>query len=414
MLSLISEYRRRWEGFAPQLRQLYLFSGLQQIGLGAAGLIYVMRLSQLGWDEVGIARLAAIGLAAGALAALPIGMVVSRKGYRNSVIISSVGLSISAALRSVVVHPWAFYVLAVIDGISLVGLYTAYGPFLFEVTSPAERSHAYSLDFFLVSLCTPGGAFIAGMLLQQGRLLQTASIGHTLQAVMACAALLMAFSVIPLLTIEDPTLADSTDLGEALAGRRRTPRLWLLVGIQLFSAALFSAAVSHLQPVSVIYLGEHLGLTTLGIGVVNGFVTVFSSAVVLSTPVLVKRLGTGGALVVTQSASLLALGTMAASLRLPVAVSGYLVFSAAVQSSGPLRERLALEAWPGRDRSIASGSLYALQNGGGALGAALGGWLTLRGGFGLSLTMAASLSAASVALLPLLPWARIRKQSPLH
>jgi hypothetical protein len=90
------------------------------------------------------------------------------------------------------------------------------------------------------------------------------------------------------------------------------------------------------------------------------------------------------------------------------ALPAYLLWASAVQSAGPLRERLVLEAWPSEDKSLASGCLYTLQNGGGALGALAGGALTTRGEFAVSLICAAALGALSSLVLTRQPRLRSR------
>lgn len=424
MFRLINEYRRRWEEFAPQLRRLYLFSALQQLGLGASGLVLILRLSRLGWSELQIAQLAAVGLAAGALVALPAGLAVGRVGARRSVIAASLALSLTAALKAVATAPAALTALAAVDGACLAVLYTAYGPLLFEITHPKERSIAYSLDFFLVSLCTPGGAMLAGMALQRSQAPYTFAGTHALSLITATAALVMAFATLPLLALSEPTapagmlrsdaaslsyalteaepssVANSVAAGVATAGRGR---LWFAAGLQLLSALLSAAAIAHLQPVAVIYLNDGLHFGPAAIGRINGAIAVLGSLLVLTTPLLTRRTGLRGALLFMQLTTTLTLAVMAIFPGNLMPTFAYLLWAAAVQSTGPLRERLLLEAWPHANKAIASGSLYALQNGGGALGAIAGGIFTARGGFGLGLLVAAALSLASLTILPLLP-----------
>lgn len=407
MLRLIKEYGRRWGGFAPQLRQLYLFSALQQVGLGASSLILILRLEQLGWTELELARLAAIGLAAGCVVALPAGLAVRRGGPRQAVIIASLGLSVTAALKAIIASHLALTALSVVDGACLAVLYTAYSPLLFEITAPHERSFAYSLDFFLVSLCTPVGSALAGLvaqLTQHGRPFASAA---GLSLIAAAAAVILAFATLPLLIVA-PSPASDEPCDTPTAPQPRQKRLWLVAGLPLLSALLFTSAVAHLQPLSVVYLGDSLCLSAAGIGMVNGLVAILSSVLVLLTPMLIARLGLRDTLLVTQAGAALMLAAMALLSRAVGALPAYLLWASAVQSAGPLRERLVLEAWPSEDKSLASGCLYTLQNGGGALGALAGGALTTRGGFAVSLICAAALGALSSLVLTQLPRLRTR------
>lgn len=396
MVSLIREYRRRWNGFAPQLRSLYLFSGLQQVGLGAAQLTYVMRLDQLGWSEAAIAKLASVGMAAGALAALPLGLLTARVGYRRAVLAASIGLSLTAAMRAFVVRASVITAVSAIDGICTVALFTGYGPYLFRVAAPHERSHAYSLDFFLVSVCTPLGAFAAGLFLRQSATPLQGFFMARLQYLLAWSALLMVIAVLPLITA---AVSEHQEEDRLTVTPSPPPSSLTTTAVQMFAVLTFAAAASQLQPVSIVYLGEALHLSATAIGYVNGLVALFGSAMVLLIPALVSRFGLPLTLTLAQMLSSLGLLAMARSLHLSASLIAYLAWAAAVQASGPLREWLTLELWPGRHHSIASACLNMVQNGGGAIGSAFGAAVSARSGFPGSLTLAAGLGLLSSAAL---------------
>jgi len=396
VFSLIRQYRRRWHGFAPQLRSLYLFSGLQQVGLGAAQLTNVMRLHQLGWGEAGIAKLASVGMAAGALAALPLGLLTARIGYRRTVLAASLGLSLTAALRAFVVRTSIITALSAIDGICTVALFTGYGPYLFRVAAPFERSHAYSLDFFLVSVCTPLGAFAAGLFLRQSAAPLQGFFMARLQYLLAWSALLMLIAVLPLITAAVSEHQEEDRLTSKPSG---PPSNLVTTAVLMFAILTFAAATSQLQPVSIVYLSETLHLSAADIGYVNGLVAFFGSALVLLTPTLVSRFGLPLTLTLAEMLSSLGLLAMANSLHVPASLIAYLAWAAAVQASGPLREWLALELWPEHHHSIASACLNMVQNGGGAIGSALGAAVSAHSGFPGSLSLAAGLGLLSSAFL---------------
>jgi len=306
----------------------------------------------------------AMGLIGGAMTlgsvvgTLPAGQLGRKFGIRPLMIVCFIASTMLCAFRVVIVWESAQLVLAFLSGMALCLWGVCFLPAVARLTTEENRASAFSL-IFSVSIGTAMlGGIVCGYLQQWLKL-----VGLVLQPVEVKRVILLAscgiaaIGLAAVLRLEMPAAVRVEAALMESPRRRWMPHPFLLR--YLPAMALWTAVIAAFTPFANVYLSKNLHIPMANIGLIFSVAQVVQFCVGLLTPLLFRRLGMVPGIVVTQVATAVSLGCLAATHNSHAAVGLYLGFSALQWMSAPGLYNLLMSKVSDEERSTAaSGALF--------------------------------------------------------
>jgi MFS family permease len=306
----------------------------------------------------------AMGLIGGAMTlgsvvgTLPAGQLGRKFGIRPLMIVCFIASTMLCAFRVVIVWESAQLVLAFLSGMALCLWGVCFLPAVARLTTEENRASAFSL-IFSVSIGTAMlGGIVCGYLQQWLKL-----VGLVLQPVEVKRVILLAscgiaaIGLAAVLRLEMPAAVRVEAALMESPRRRWMPHPFLLR--YLPAMALWTAVIAAFTPFANVYLSKNLHIPMANIGLIFSVAKVVQFCVGLLTPLLFRRLGMVPGIVVTQVATAVSLGCLAATHNPHAAVGLYLGSSALQWMSAPGLYNLLMSKVSDEERSTAaSGALF--------------------------------------------------------
>ena len=345
-------YARTLKEAGPDARRYLASVVLQNIGMGVLGTMFALyvRAAGMGVSVVGNAE-GALALASGVVC-LFIPPLVAVVGYRVLLVSAALAFGVARMGQAFGMTPTAFVLLGLLFGVG-DGILRSVGiAFLSESAPVRDRTLLFTIDFFARVAAMVVGAGIGGLL--------PTVLGNWMPELVAfrwtmgVVAGLMLVSAVPVMGVHEL--------------RRRTERPWAayVESISRFRSwgrlarlavpeATISFGAGIVMPFVPLFLRVNLGASVAQIGLIQGVASVVMAAAALSTPLLARRLGLVGTVVITEIASLPFLLTIPLATSLPAVAVVMWVRSALMNMSWPLYNQLAVEGIPARDRPLVVG-----------------------------------------------------------
>jgi MFS family permease len=284
---------------------------------------------------------------------LPAGLFVRKFGIRPVMIICFIGSTVLCALRVIVLTESAQFVLAFLSGLAMCLWGVCFLPALARLTTEDNRASAFSLIFSVsIGTATLGG-IVCGYLQQwlkwAGLVLQPVEVKRII-LLTSCG--IAAIGLAAVVRLEMPPVVRQDQTHQNRLRRRWIPHPFLLR--YLPAMALWTAVIAAFTPFANVYLSKNLHVPMSHIGLIFSVAQVVQFCVGLLTPLLFRRLGMVPGIVVTQIATAVSLGCLAAAHNSQLAVALYLCFSALQWMSAPGLYNLLMTAVPDDERSTAA------------------------------------------------------------
>lgn len=306
----------------------------------------------------------AIGVISGALTlgsvvgTLPAGALARRFGLRPLLTVAFVAAPALGALRAFWIWEPAQLGLAFLSGVAMCGWTVSYLPTITGLTTLENRTSAFSLVYAASIGCSCLGAVICGDLPQwlhrAGVDLEPVAIKRIilLGSCAIAAAGLPAVLRLPLapLAAVPAEEADASIPGLRFAKIRMSPVLLRVLPVLM----LWSVVLAAFTPFANVYLAHDLHLSLEKIGVIFAVSQGLQLCAVMFNPVLFSAVGMVRGIAITELATAVAMGAMALSPNLHLAVSLYLAFSALQWMSAPGLYNLLMDRTPESERSTAA------------------------------------------------------------
>lgn len=310
-----------------------------------------------------------IGLIGGAftlgslVGTLPAGFLAQKIGLRALLAICFATASLLNGLRVVWMWESAQIVLAFLAGIAMCMWGVCFLPAVARLTTEKTRTSAFSLIFSVSIGTSILGGVVSGYLplwlKAAGIALQAAEIKR-LVLLAACGIALMSF--LPLLYLRIPAQSQ-----EEADGNPRTSKRWFHVLLHdpfllrfLPLMALWAAVLAAFTPFANVYLSRELHIPLAQVGLIFSATQALQFCMGLLVPLVVKALGLIHGIVATQLVAALALMAMAISGNGSLAITLYLLFSAAQWASSPVLYNLLMNETSDRHRSTAAAMALSL------------------------------------------------------
>jgi MFS family permease len=349
-----------------------------------------------------------IGIIGGALTlgtligTLPAGVLARRIGVRPLLAFGFIAAPLAGALRTVWLWEPAQIGLAFLAGIAMSGWGVCYLTAVTRVTTVQNRTTAFSLIFSVSVGTSMLGGIVCGYLPQWLN-----SIGIAMSRADVEAAILLVscgialIGLLPALRLRLPSQAPEDLPPDIQPTRERWIHAWkhhsfLIRYLPLM--ALWSAVLAAFTPFANVYLSRDLHVPLERIGLTFSAIQAVQLCMGLVVPVLFRMLGLLNGIVATQLVAAASLASMAGARHGTLAISLYLVFSAAQWMSSPGLYNLLMDETPDQERSTAAAMTLFLNALAGSAATAGAGILFTRFGYPPVLLGIAGMAAAIAVL----------------
>ncbi len=301
----------------------------------------------------------AIGLVGGAMtlgsavATLPAGLLARRIGVRTPLIVCFIAAPVLGVLRALAMSEPLQIGLGFAAGLAMCLWGVCYLPALARLTTEDNRAFAFSLIFSASIGTSTLGGVVCGYLPQwlnnAGFAMQPVEVKRLILLVSSAIAAIGLFAVLRT-RLPQPR-------SEPQPQRRLGIRRWRLDPFLLrflVSMALWTAVLASFTPFANVYLSRELHVPLSRIGLIFSAAQILQFCVVLLTPMVFRALGLINGIVATQIMTALAIGCLAETHNMRLAVPLYMAFSAMQWMSSPGLYNLLMSGVRDEDRSIAS------------------------------------------------------------
>lgn len=357
---------------SPAARRYLLHAALLTFGLSISALFFNLLLVELGYDQRTLALpvvgerpllgvLNSLPVLVAGLSSLPLWWLVGRIGPRSALLVAAGLYACSLLGVALWSEPGPLLVAAALGGPAAVLFQVSAAPFMMRHSGPAERDLLFSLNAGLNISIAGIGSLIGGLL--PGAAAALAGLPSQGAAVyritFLVAAVLVALAALPLLYSE-PEAQNAKRLSVSSATRpldelRFVLRAALPALRFMVSPLLISFGAALLIPFLNLYFRQRYGAPDSALGVIFAAIGVATGAATLATPLLSRRLGKMGSVVLTQTLAIPCLLLLGAAPVLWLAASIALVRGTLMNMASPLYDAYAMERSPEAARPIVIG-----------------------------------------------------------
>lgn len=399
----IGAYVRTVRHASPNARRYLLLGVLSNVATGIMGTVFALYVRSMGMGSAVVGDVeGALGLA-GAAVCIVLPPLISAVGYRW--LLAGAGIAFAAARLGQItgVGSSAMIALGLVYGIG-DGIIRSAGVAFLAENGPEgeERTMLFTVDFALRVAASFVGALIGGLLPTALELVSSEIVA--LRWTIGVAGALYLLSALPMLGVTEPTRRSSglwRRYTESVRGFRSWERLARLALPQVFVS--FGAGL--IMPFVPLYLKVQQHASTAQVGFILGASSVVMALATLATPLVAKRFGLVGTVVLTQLASLPLL------LAIPLAPALYLVAlamwgrAALMNMAWPVYNQISVEGIPAPDKPLVVGWTNVAWSGAWFLGSVVGGRLAAT-----SLTQGYFITAGLYGFGAVMTWVFLRRQ----
>ncbi|MEO6892260.1 MAG: MFS transporter [Ktedonobacteraceae bacterium] len=426
-------YARQFGQFQRNARLYLISNALGGVSVGMILVLYNLYLSALGYQADFVGAILFVGTIGAGLAIFPAGVCVDRFGGKAVQIGASLLLGVIAAGQILFRQPTLLLLSGFSVGVVGAALLVVNAPYLTANSTPAERSHLFSLNIVVYLITSVLGRVLGGALpvwfrgtswlmapLPSGLnwILVPQPEPRAYQLALLFAGIIAMPSIVPLFFMSDDRPARAPgqvpkpmgDMTRDILARMREWRqrmtrhnvlsmtrsavflftlIWALIGL---GAGLFI-------PYFNLYFVKHLGASSWLFGLIDGAATALTALSTLAAPWLAARLGKIKAIALAQLASIPLLVALGPASILPLVALLYLLRQSLMDMPMGLLQVFSMEVVPGERRGLANSSYQAVYQVAWAISAPLGGLIIVQLGYPLVFLLAAACYLLAVGTL---------------
>jgi len=376
----VRDYIAHLRSFGPNARLYLVYSFASGFAMGILRLLFNFYVLSLGHDSAFLGVLVALPPIVITLAAIPVGILGSRIGYRATLIAGAVLMVGSLAGISCSTAAVALVLFSLARGIGMTLLQVSSAPFMAESSGSSERTHLFSVQFAAGMLASFFGFLLAGVLpsLFAGVLSVGAEDPSAYRAALWIAVGLLALAILPLLRMRAPVRVAASEPRLKLAEMFRPPgpliRLFLPQVIIGFGAGA-------LVPFLNVFLRTRFDLSDGFIGMLFAFQSVVMALATLVGPIIAAKLRRVRAVVLVQALSIPFLVLLGYAPLVSLSALGFLARASLMNMANPLYTAFAMDSVSPVRRPTASALMQMSWQGTRGLSALVSGQIQAAAGF---------------------------------
>lgn len=439
-MPLLVEYLHQFGRFQRNARLYLINNALSGVTAAILLILYNLYLASLGYGADFIGAVLFVFTAGAGVAIFPAGICIDRFSGKAILICSNLLIGVAVIGQILFRQPLPLLVSAFSAGVGYAFALVINAPFLTANSTPAERSHLFSLNLVLVLVTAVVGNVVGGALPMWFRhipwlmaplpgalsgILASQPGPRSYQLSMLFAGIIVLPSLIPLFLLSnDPPPgstrplagADGEERGEVAASvQQRLARLAgslrgvLRGGLRhvlrspIFLLSLVQALIGAGAGLFIfyfnIYFVQYLKASPALFGLLSGGAVAITALFTLVAPWLAGRIGRVNSIALTELASIPLLLTLGLTSLLPLAAACYLFRQGLMDMSNGVLQVFSMEAAPKQQRGLANSSYQLAFQVPSALSAPLGGLLIVHFGYAPIFLVAAVCYLLAIATL---------------
>jgi MFS family permease len=382
--------RRFLAGYRGFERDAWIFLLGTVFAAGAIGLFWInfnLYLASLGVDAATIGLIATAGALAGALSALPASILSDRFGRRAVMIAGSLlgSVALGALLFSESVG--LIFGLAIVYNVGQQARFVVANPFMTEHSRPERRNELFALQFAIVNgtqvVAALGGGLLAAAVVGGGVAADSPDAHRVLLLLMfglMAASAITAFMlrddrrVHSRVTVPEPSAEPGVSRLAGVGVRTRLHRLGIHIGDPgLFARIvlpgfIISLGAGQVLPFLNLYIVGRFGLDLSQTNVIFALTAFGTMVAILIQPLLARRYGRIGSVVLVQAASIPFLVVLGFAPLIWLVVIAMTVRNALMNASNPIFNAFAMDRVRSTERATLSAAMTLLWSAGWAIG----------------------------------------------
>jgi len=441
-----TEYIQQFGRFQRNAQLYLLTNALTGTSGGIVLVLYTLYLSALGYSTNLIGLILFVATLGAGIAIFPAGLCIDRFSGKAILIWSTVLISIAGVGQILFRNPVLLCASVFIVGIGVAFQFALNAPFLTTNSTPAERTHLFSINIVLSLVTTVLGEIIGGALPLWLRghawamlplpptlswLLASQPLARSYQITLLFAGLIAAPNFIPLCLMSDdhPTLARSEQTqswleftrgqiikfqnimqkSHALITRsertnstsRQRLRALLLSPLAILTSVniLFGFGAGMLLPYFSLFFVQHLGATSALFGIIDGTANALNAISTLLAPWLAIRIGRVATIIFPRLLGTLVMLCIGISTFLPLAAILYPLRQGLTDMPNGILQVFSMEVIPPQHRGLANSSYQSANQVAWATATPIGGIMISHLGYTSVFLMTATLYTLAMALL---------------
>jgi MFS family permease len=395
-MHLFVEYARRYAHFQRNARLYLISNALSGVTAGILVVLYNLYLSSLGYGADFIGTVLFVGTVGAGLAIFPAGICVDRFSGKAILIWSSLLIGLAGTGQILFRQPLPLLLSGFVAGVGLAFIIVINAPFLTLNSTPAERSHLFSMNIALSLITLVIGEILGGALPIWFRaipwlmaplpswaapLLASQPNPRSYQIALLIAGIIAAPSFIPLflMTNTRPRRVQADDSQDervqGISARLYKESPWLLFRsltraklkkvlispffLLVMVQILIGLGAGLFIPYFNLFFVKHLGASSALFGFIDGGANTITALLTLAAPWLAMRIGKVNTMVWTRLISIPLLITIGLTGFLPLAAILYLFRQGTMDMSQGILQVFSMEAVPEQRRGLANSSYQA-------------------------------------------------------
>lgn len=288
---------------------------------------------------------------------LPAGALIQKYGVRPLLIFLFVSAPLLNAVRTVWLWEPSQIAIAFLAGLAMSIWGVCFLPAVARLTNEGSRTSGFSLIFSVSVGTSMLGGIVCGYL---GRWLATMGIAlqpaETKQLILLFSCGIAFLGLVPVFRLRLPlhSQQNSGDSSPAYWNWLSKRKIGPFLGRYLPLTGLWFAVLAAFNPFANVYLTRNLHVPMAQIGLIFSAVQVLQFFMGILTPLVFRAVGLMNGIVLTQIAAAVVLGCLAGSTNQTLAITLYLVYSAAQWMCAPGLYNLVMNETPDSERSAAS------------------------------------------------------------
>jgi len=381
--------------FSPNARRYLAGSFLMALNFQVFLLLFNLYLKELGYLEGQIGQVASARAVGMTVIAIPAAILLSRIRLKYILLTSCLLFALFSYFLVSVNHFAAMLVFSLLAGMSFAFYRVAAGPFFMRNSTPAERTHLFSVSFAMMTLAGMVGSLTAGKAVSLiGAMTGDLILGYRYALLGGIGVGLLAIA--PFLMLKTKALSrDGDRISVSFAQFRSRGRLYFRITI---ANLLIGSGAGLIIPFLPLYFRDRFGLQADTIGLLYFGVMVSMFVGTLSGPVLAKKFGLVRTIVFTQLISIPFMLMLAYSLFLPLVIVAFIMRGGLMNLGVPIMSNLGMELSQKREQGLVNALLMVAWTGSWMFSSAIGGFLIEGYGYTVTLNITIILYVASSAV----------------
>ena len=368
-MNALARYVGRFRGFGPDARRFLVVSLVYGAALSLFWIDFNLFLASIGLVPAQIGLIVTASSVAGALAAIPAGLLADRFGRRLMLIGGTVLVAFACLGCVFAVEPLMLGGLAMLFGVGGQAISISSVPFMTEHSTPEQRNELFSLQFAIGSFTNVAaavlGGLVAGWVAQVGGYSPDGPVAY--RAILVLMFLLVLVALVLLAGISDDRPARTRSGAATIAVREPSaerrpvlgavPRRHRIEDPGLFVRLLLPGFLTALGAGQVIpflnlFVQGKFGLDLSAINALFAVTGLGTMVAILLQPAIARRFGRMGSVVLVQGASLPFLAVLGFSPVLWTVVIAMAVRNSLMNAANPILNAFAMDQVRATERAL--------------------------------------------------------------